>query len=89
MICSCWKNTLGADLYQAYTNKLSDPTTKAINAIKNLVNELDVPVRDELFENSDLAEIISVLQELPEWSSMEAQLANMEMDEEEVTEVNF
>lgn len=89
MICSCWKNTLGADLYQAYANKLSDPTTKAINAIKNLVDELDVPVSDELFENSDLAEIISVLQAMPEWDNMQAQLANMEMDEEEVTEINF
>lgn len=84
-ICSCWNNSLGTELYVAYAKQFNDPAEQVRQAMKQIVEDLDtVVVSDDLFENDDLTEIIKVLQALPEWGTIEEQLANMQVEEEEV-----
>lgn len=100
----CWNIQIGTYLRNAFLEKLNDPLVQARRAIRTALYENNVGSKeldnilkgigaimydDEVFEQTSMTELIEVLQKLPEWEAVEAQLSSMTMDEDDEDEINF
>ena len=96
MIDCCWQSQLGTKLYQAFAKKANRPMNQVKRAIRASVFEYvdkDDPVVRKLFDpgefkQSDLAEVMEVLRQLPEWDSIADKLNSIQLEEEQ-EEVRF
>lgn len=104
-INACWNSTLGNKLRDAFLNKFNNPVAQVRRAIRFALNENDVTRKDlndiepgmdaimyddEVFEQTSMAELMEVLQKLPNWDQVEKQLSTMAMtDTDEGNVVNF
>lgn len=104
-INACWNSTLGNKLRDAFLNKFNNPVAQVRRAIRFALNENDVTRKDlndiepgmdaimyddEVFEQTSMAELMEVLQKLPNWDQVEKQLSTMAMtDTDEGNVINF
>ena len=79
-INNSWNNQLGSKLRARWAKHYLDPETQVRNALKQAAAELDVEVD---FENDTLADLISVLSALPEWATIQEQLENTQLQEDD------
>ena len=79
-INNSWNNQLGSKLRTRWAKKYLDPEMQVRNALKQAAAELDVEVD---FDNDTLADLISVLSALPEWATIQEQLENTQLQEDD------
>lgn len=95
-INACWNRQLGSALLNAFLDKFNNPMVQVRRAIRIALHENDVTCGDiddvaegmgslmyddEVFEQTSMAELMEVLQKLPNWNKVEEQLASMAMTE--------
>lgn len=101
----CWHSLIGDKLMKAFLNKFNNPVAQVRRAIRFALNENDVTRKDlndiepgmdaimyddEVFEQTSMAELMEVLQKLPNWDQVEKQLSTMAMtDTDESNVINF
>lgn len=104
-IDACWNMQVGTKLMKAYLHKFDDPMVQARRAIRHALTENDVTCadidnvaegmgslmyNDDVFEQTSMAELMEVLQKLPNWDKVEKQLATMAMtDTDDSQAINF
>lgn len=101
---ACWNMQLGTKIAEAYLKKLNDPVAQVRRAIRIALDNNDVTFRDineikdgagaimyddDAFEQTSMTELMEVLQQLPEWSKVEEQLASMMMTEDDGNKMSF
>ena len=104
-IDACWRSSVGSKLMEAFLNKFNNPMTQVRRAIRFALDENGVTREDlndiepgmdaimyddEVFEQTSMAELMEVLQKLPNWDQVEKQLSTMAMtDTDEGNAINF
>lgn len=104
-IDACWHSLVGSKLMEAFLNKFNNPMTQVRRAIRFALNENDVTRKDlndiepgmdaimyddEVFEQTSMAELMEVLQKLPNWDQVEKQLSTIAMtDTDKSNAINF
>lgn len=89
-----WECQLGTYIKDAYMDAFSSPIKQVQLALQNLVVSAgidDQKINDIIggdFQDTDLLEVIGLLKELPEWSSLEESLSNMMIEQQE-DEIKF
>lgn len=92
----CWNSMLGDKIANAYMKILNDPVMQVREAIRTALYDNNVTSADlefiapdmgaiiyddDAFEETSMAELMKVLQDLPEWENIEKQLSSMVMNE--------
>ena len=70
---------------QCWSKKFNDPETQVRNVLKHAAEDCSV---DLDFDNASITDLILVLQELPEWDTIKAQLESTELKQDDEV-VNF
>lgn len=102
---ACWYMQVGTKLMEAFLDKFNSPMVQVRRAIRFALNENDVTCGDiddvaegmgslmyddEVFEQTSMAELMEVLQKLPNWDKVEKQLSTMAItDTDDSKAVNF
>jgi MoxR-like ATPase len=105
-INAAWNSTLGSELVQAYLDHRNDPEAQVRQAIRTAIGDCGVRAEDlenialdmgaimyddMAFEQTDMAELMDVLRQLPEWDRIAESLSSMTLDvvEDESRTVEF
>lgn len=100
-IDTIWRSQLGTKLLQRYEASENNPMNQVKRAIRKALAEnklqessfdehsRSVLYDDEVFEQTDMAEIMEILQSLPEWVAIEDQLSKLEFKEEDEAVILF
>lgn len=84
-INACWNSELGSMIRQCWSKKFNDPEMQVRNVLKHAAEDCSV---DLDFDNASITDLILVLQELPEWDTIKAQLESTELKQDDEV-VNF
>lgn len=103
-INEAWNSTLGSELVQAYLKCWNSPVAQIRRAIKTALDDSDVGIADieniapdmgailyddDAFEQTDMAELMDTLRQLPEWDKIEDALSSMMLDIDDGCTVEF
>ena len=98
MIDVSWNTRIGSELSKRYCKKFYNPMEQVRNAINQAINESNIIIGSELgpklngndeFTESTLEEVMSVLQQLPEWNQIQDKLSMMEMTQYAEEQISF
>lgn len=82
----CWKSSLGTELLNCWVNYFENPMHRVQNAVTRILREkgytaikgTDLDLID--FKVTTLPELMEIIQTLPEWNEIEAEIASLEVE---------